>query len=451
MRRPKPPEPSRVDLPPGYIRRYDARLQTRRLQILPQELNVPMWAFAWQNLISRKSRTSLAVVGLTIPILAFLGLFSISRGIRDLMGDTLSQMQGLQVMRENSPSPVFSDLPADMGPKLRKIPGVSVVAPEVWKIAPPINGKGGLGAAAIGMLTRSREQGLKSITNIITIEGQDLPEHFKLKTKIFKSSLLPKERGGRFLTADDIGKPNIVISTKIARDFPNTDGSPKKVGQSLRVGPQDFTIVGLYQTNSLVLDVTIVMEISVARKLLGVGSDTVSTYDVEAVNIAETDALAERIMDAFPGVKAQPVSQFNLTVGAIMGKLDLFLLLAVGLAMLVGGVGIANTMLMSTMERFVEFGVMRTNGWTRRNILTLVTIESTLLGLLSGLLGGVLAFTVVFVVNRFLEGFELNLNLSLMATSLAVAVGIATIAGLYPAWRASRMTPMDAIRRSGTN
>ena len=73
-----------------------------------------MWNFAWQNLITRPSRTALAVVGLTIPILAFLGLFSISRGIRDLVGGTLVTMQGLLVLRENSPSPVFSDLPADM-------------------------------------------------------------------------------------------------------------------------------------------------------------------------------------------------------------------------------------------------------------------------------------------------------------------------------------------------
>ena len=111
-----------------------------------------MWGFAWQNLITRPSRTALAVVGLTIPILAFLGLFSISRGIRDLVGGTLGKMQGLLVLRENSPSPVFSDLPADMAKTLRAIPGVRVVAPEVWKIAPPIDGKGGLGAAAIGML-----------------------------------------------------------------------------------------------------------------------------------------------------------------------------------------------------------------------------------------------------------------------------------------------------------
>jgi hypothetical protein len=101
-----------------------------------------MWGFAWQNLITRPSRTALAVVGLTIPVLAFLGLFSISRGIRDLVGGTLATMQGLMVLRENSPSPVFSDLPGDMAPALRKIPGVRVVAPEVWKIAPPIDGRG---------------------------------------------------------------------------------------------------------------------------------------------------------------------------------------------------------------------------------------------------------------------------------------------------------------------
>lgn len=409
-----------------------------------------MWIFAWQNLITRPSRTTLAVVGLTIPVLAFLGLFSISRGIRDLMGNTLSKMQGLQVLRQNSPSPVFSDLPADMGPKLRQVPGTRVVAPEVWKVSPPIDGRGGIGALAFGLVTNLREQGLKKLTDLIVIEGQDLPEHLKLKSAVFAMSLLPKERGGgRFLTLDDIGKRNIVISSKIARDFPNADGSPKKVGQTLRIGAEEFTIVGIYETGSVLLDVTIVMEIGVARKLLRVAEETVSSFDVEPLDIADTEALSERIMKAFPGVHAQPISQFNLTVGSIMGKLDMFLLLAVGLALLVGGVGIANTMLMSTMERYVEFGVMRTNGWTRRNILALVTTESMLLGLISGLLGGALATIVVLIVNRFLDGFELDLSPGLMVTSLGVALGIATSAGLYPAWRASRMTPMDAIRQSG--
>ena len=70
-----------------------------------------------------------------------------------------------------------------------------------------------------------------------------------------------------------------------------------------------------------------------------------------------------------------------------MGKLDLFLLLAAGLALLVGGVGIANTMPISSTERHVEFGVTRTNGWTRRNILVLVSAVGAPLGLLSGVGG----------------------------------------------------------------
>ena len=62
-----------------------------------------MWQFACQNLITRPTRTLLAVVGLTIPILAILGLFSLTNGIRNLMGHTLARMNGLMVMRATHP------------------------------------------------------------------------------------------------------------------------------------------------------------------------------------------------------------------------------------------------------------------------------------------------------------------------------------------------------------
>lgn len=411
-----------------------------------------MWSFAWKNLVTRPMRTGLAVVGLTIPVLAFLGLFSLSRGVRDLMGSTLGSMQGLLVMSENAPTPIFSDLPADMEKSLRAIPGVAVVGPEVWRIAPPIDGKGGLAATALGALARSKAKGRGGLSGMVVIEGQDLPEHLKLKGPIFDHSLLPSERGGgRFLNLGDVGKPNVVISTKIARDFPNADGTPRRVGQPMRIGDREFTVVGLYETGSLVTDVTIVMDIGVARQLLGVSEHSVSTFAVEPTDLEETDALIERIEAALPGVRVQRISQFNLTVGAVMGKLELFLLLSVALATLVGGVGIANTMLMSTSERYVDFGVMRTTGWTRRNILALVTAESALVGLLSGSIGVAMAVASVFLVNRFLEGFRLELGLPLIAIAVSGATAIATLSGLYPAWRASKMTPMDAIRRGGTN
>jgi putative ABC transport system permease protein len=412
-----------------------------------------MWPFAWKNLVTRPTRTALAVLGLTIPVLAFLGLFSLSGGIRHLMGDTLASMDNLMVLSANAPAPVFSDLPPGTGHALRKVPGVRVAAAEVWKVAPPIDGQGGggLGGAALSMLTKPKDLGFKRLLNMITVEGQDIREHAKLKSATINHSILPSSKGGgRMLNESDAGKPYVVISTKIAHDYPNADGSPRRVGQTIRLGSQDFTIVGLYDTGSLLIDATIVMDIDMARTLLGLGPNAVSTFNVEPVDSAQSDTLAERIEQAVPGVRVQRISQFNLTVGAIMGRLDLFLLLAVALAVLVGGVGIANTMLMSTSERYIEFGVMRTVGWTRRDVLALVTAESALLGLLSGLLGAGLAMVGVLTVNRFLEGFSLELSPWLIAASLAAALGIATLSGLYPAWKASRMTPMDAIRHSVT-
>lgn len=405
--------------------------------------------FAWRNLITRPTRTALAVLGLTIPVIAFLGLFSISGGIRRLMGSTLGELQGLMVLRENSPSPVFSDLPAAMGEKLRAIPGVRVVAAEVWRIAPPIEGRGGMAATAFGMLTRPRDQGLRNLFNAVGVEGQDIAEHQKLRTMVFKRSILPASKGGgRFLDLSDVDQKRMVISTRIARDHPNADGSPKTVGQTMNIGGTRFEIIGLYETGSLVLDLTVLMDINSARELLGVSKETVSVFNVEPADPAQTDALIERIMRTVPGVQAQRISQFNITMGEVMGRLDAFLLAAVALAMLVGGVGIANTMLMSTSERYVEFGVMRTNGWTRRNILGLVMAESALLGGLSGVLGTGLAYAAVSAVNRWLSGFELDLGPGLAAASLTAALVIATASGLYPAWRASRMTPMDAIRHT---
>ena len=412
-----------------------------------------MWSFAWKNLISRPSRTALAVLGLTIPVLAFLGLFSISGGIRHLMGDTLAGMNDLMVLRESALAPVFSELPPGTGDLLRKVPGLRVVATEVWKVSPPIDGRGGPGlGSAIGLLARPRDQGnFQNLIKLIAIEGQDLFEHRKLKNATIAQAILPTDKGGgRMVDESDIGKPNVAISTKIAKDYPSADGSPKRVGQTIRLGAKEFTIVGLFATGSLVIDGTIVMDIGEARKLFGLPPEAVSTYVVEPSDDAETDAVAERIEKAVPEVKAQRISQFNVTLGAVMGRLDQFLLMAVGLAVLVGGVGIANTMLMSTSERYVEFGVMRTNGWTRRDVLSLVTAESALLGVISGLIGSGLATAVVLTVNRFLEGFSLDLSPGLVAVSVAGALAIATLSGLYPAWKASRMTPMDAIRHSAT-
>ena len=156
-----------------------------------------MWRFAWQNLITRPTRTMLAVLGLTIPIIAILGLFSLTNGIRTLMGNTLAKMNGLMVMRANSPAPVFSEVPESMADDLRKIPGTRIVAPEVWKISPPIEGRNLLARAATQMLTGKGDQRFSSIAETIMIEGMQLPEHLHLEERGLRAGTAQAGGGGR--------------------------------------------------------------------------------------------------------------------------------------------------------------------------------------------------------------------------------------------------------------
>ncbi|MFI5458308.1 MAG: ABC transporter permease [Isosphaerales bacterium] len=389
--------------------------------------------------MTRPLRTVLALVGLSIPILGMLGLFSLSNGLRDLVGTTLSRIEGLIILRENAPSPVFSRLPASLSDELRRLPGVRAVAPEVWGIAPMIEGKGMLLNVISG-------KGINSILDQPVIAGQDIVAHQNLHSAVFPRAL--KENGtGRFLEPSDRGQPNAVISRKIARQHPDAQGRPKKVGDTLRIGAKPFRIVGIYETGSMILDVIIVMDIETARAVLNEPKDSVSCIYIEGNDPAANGALAAAIEKAHPGFDARSMNEAQANFSSLMEQVDTFLFMTVSLALTVGIVGIVNTMLMSTTERFVEFGVLRTNGWAQIDILKLVTLESAYLGLLSGLVGCGLAYVGAAVVNQFISGgIHLGMTPSLLVLGVGLSVIMGTLGGLYPAWRAARLIPMDAIR-----
>ena len=130
-----------------------------------------MAKFAWRNLLTRPLRTVLALIGLSVPIVGILGLFCLSDGLRNLVGATLSRVRGLIVVREDAPTPVFSRVPAGLAGELRKIPHVRAVAPEIWGLAPTIEGR--------GMLLKSvlSGKGMSAILDKPVIDGQDVIAH----------------------------------------------------------------------------------------------------------------------------------------------------------------------------------------------------------------------------------------------------------------------------------
>ena len=404
-----------------------------------------MGKFAWLNLLTRPLRTALALIGLSVPILGVIGLFAVSDGLRNLVGDTLGKIKGVMVLRENVPTPVFSELPIAVGDRIRAIPGVQIVAPEVWGLPPRIEDVSLIPSNPLEFLAKTKEQKIQSMLDATIVQGQDIPAHRHLKSAVYPNAL----KEGRFLQAPDVGSRNIVISRKIAAEHKDAQGRPKKVGDTLKIGSQQFPIIGIYETGSMLLDPVIVMDISTARTLLEKSPDKVSSFYVEATDPSKVDEMAKTIEEtiAEPRLDARSMAEFAANFGTVMGQLDKFLLMTVSLALIVGVVGIINTMLMSTTERFVEFGVLRTNGWSRGNVLSLVTIESAYLGLLAGLIGCLMGLGMTAIGNQFLSGgLQLEFGPRLVAVGLGLSVVMGTLGGLYPAWKASRLVPMDAIR-----
>ena len=262
-----------------------------------------MILFAWRNLITRPTRTMLAVVGLTIPILAILGLFSLTHGIRTLMGNTLAQDERADGHAHQLAGPRFQRLAGQHGRRASQDRGARIVAPEVWQICPPIEGRNLL-AGRRQMLTGRAPTGSAPSAETILIEGQQLPEHLHLKSGVFEQGLLPPKKEGGDSLHGRRRQAQRADHTKIAADYPNADKTPKKVGDSILIGGKKFEVIGIYETGSLLIDTTVVMDINTARELLNVDKNSVSAFYVEPMPLVDLSDLGDRITDTVDDVQS---------------------------------------------------------------------------------------------------------------------------------------------------
>ena len=119
-----------------------------------------------------------------------------------------------------------------------------------------------------------------------------------------------------------------------------------------------------------------------------------------------------------------------------------------GIGVTIAVLSIVNTMVMSVTERIIELGILKANGWSKMDVLKLITFESALIGLGGGLLGSFLGWLGTQIVNQtWPTRVELYAGPGLLTFSVTFAVGLGILGGLYPAIWAMRMMPMDAIRR----
>lgn len=378
-----------------------------------------MLALAIRNLLVRKARTALATAGLTIALLGIIALISVSAGIESLLAQTLRLLPGIMVLRRDVPIPTYSTLDEGLLPKIEAVPGVAQVIPQVFFLATVVEGRN------------------------LFLQGDPLEQYALVGVDAARVAQLPG--GGLFARSLLRGRANRPGVNEVMVPKHAAEVFEKDVGDTINVLGHKLKITGVFEIGSLLLDRGFIIPIELCRKIKELPEGQVSAFYVELEPNADPDAVAREIDAAVPGVRARSTKDTTEEFKKVWRRVDLLLAAIAAIAVLVGAVGIVNTMLMSVIERTRELGVLRAVGWRRRDVVRLIVTESALLGVLGGAIGTSVGSVGVYLASLFLP-LQPVASPGLLFVSFALAVVLGTFGGLYPAWRAAGLNPIEAIR-----
>jgi putative ABC transport system permease protein len=266
---------------------------------------------------------------------------------------------------------------------------------------------------------------------------------------------------GKFFTAadDTAAATNVVLGSTTAEEL---FGFDDVVGQTVTIADKPFTIVGVLapsgSTGSSNNDDTAIIPLSTAQQRVSGGTSrtTVSTVYVEADSQASLSAAyqeANSELLALHGITSAASADFTITsqdslvstAASVSKTLTVLLAGIAAISLLVGGIGVMNIMLVSVTERIREIGLRKALGARPRLIRRQFLLEASLLGLTGGLLGAIVGIGGAKIIPHFISN-PVALSVPAIVGSIAVALAIGLLFGVYPASRAARMAPIDALR-----
>ena len=407
---------------------------------------------ALKALAANKLRSALTLIGLVVGVSAVIILMSVGRGVqasitsvvRDLGSDVLFVMPG-----RPGENPLSASMAA-MG-NIDALTWEDALAIERSADAPSVG-------AVASVVTTMVEVVAGRESRLVELDGT---------TPNFSEIInYAVDRGIHFDQGHMRSRANVVVlGDKVAETlFEDSDA----LGQYVKINSIKFRVIGILEKKGSVMgqsqDDVVLMPLTTAlaritQGLTPQGQHIIGSMLIKATGPGEVDDAKEQITDILRKrhrLQEDEDSDFNISsfeeilaiVGTITGVMTLFLASIAGVSLVVGGIGVMNIMLVSVKDRTREIGIRRAVGAKRRDIMLQFLIESATLSFSGGLIGLAIGWGVAQVISAVGKEFGIGATISpdIVVLAFSVSVGVGLFSGIYPATRAARLDPIEALR-----
>jgi putative ABC transport system permease protein len=369
-----------------------------------------MAAIVLANLLRRLTRTVLTAAGIAVGIATIVALLSFTQGLREsAAGFVHLGGSELGVFQANVSDPTTSLLPESTVERLKRLPQVADATPLLLIVE-------GVRGEAAAVVFGARPDGFFS-RQLVIVAGRRPPAG----------------ASGEILVGD-----RLAAQAKVAP------------GATLAVKGRRYWIAGVYHSGILFEDSGAILSLADAQRLAQRPGEETNVIVSLAAGTRAADA-AKAIERRLPGTQAITTAQQALRVGANGTLIAKAILAIVAIAIVVGVIGVANTMAMAIAERRAELGLLSTIGWSPLRVASLILGEGvavSVLGAAGGLLLGVIGADLLVRALGVSAYVSPSVTAWGLGRGLLVGIAIGVLGGIYPAWRVTRMTPLKAL--SGT-
>ncbi|MDR1997780.1 MAG: ABC transporter permease [Candidatus Margulisbacteria bacterium] len=392
---------------------------------------------AWRSITANKLRTLLSMLGILIGVAAVITMLAIGKGATRSIEANLSNLgSNLLMIRQGSNR----------------------------------NSSISLGTAAYSRLTLANLNELSAVKNIARVSGQVTgraqvaKDSANWNTTVY--GVLPayapmhnsQPVSGRFFGRQEIQERQrvaVIGSTIVEKLFANQN----PIGQTMKINKQNFTVIGVLPTkgfamgsggdDSVIIPLTTAMYRTMGKKYLDmIEAEIDAPENIAAAKTAikekllRTQSLTEADEAA---IDIRDMSEIQDAIKATSSTMSILLGSVAAIALLVGGIGIMNIMLVSVTERTREIGVRKAIGASQRDIMAQFLIEAVVLTSCGGLLGIALGWVASFVIARVLS-WETYVSLSSILLSAGFSIAVGLLFGLMPARQAANLNTIEALR-----